>query len=152
MTCAAEAAGSDASAHVRLLRRIGERLEAAHALADRSRGYLARADAAAIEQATAELETVGQEFKVLVEEYGRLPAPESRSAAERGVARERGALAALTERLARDSAVAGGLLERMLTVSRGLLGLVSLARDGTYLPTGRAAEFAPQGLRLRERL
>ena len=53
--------------------------------------------------------------------------------------------------LARSSALTGGLLERMVSVSRGLLDLLALSKDGTYHRSGRVAEPAASGVKLLER-
>jgi hypothetical protein len=138
-----------------LLRQLTRRLDATYDLAATVRELLPGGDPAEIDAATARLETVTQEFKVLVEELRRLPADAAASADEATldeIDRERAALEASAARLARSSAITGGLLERMVGVSRGLLDLLAIARDGTYRPDGRASDLSPRGVRLQERV
>jgi len=59
-------------------------------------------------------------------------------------------LEATASRLARSSAISGGVLERMVTIRRGLLALVSEATGGSYESSGRAKELDPHGVRLRQ--
>jgi hypothetical protein len=129
---------------------LRQRLESIEALSGDVRRALVRADTAAIEDATARVETLAQEFKLLAEEYGRLTRAGAEVSDDFRVAASRAALCETTLRLARSSAVAGGLLARMVQLSRGLLSVLSTAREGTYLPTGRAPELAVEGIRLRE--
>jgi len=132
----------------RLLGELRQRLEQAHGLAQEFRGRLTAGEAGEIEAATARLETLAQEFKTLAEEYVRLETlhPEDD---DRSVAEERAALRDAVAGLARSSAIAGGLLERMVAVSRGRLGMLGTATSG-YLPSGRGSEPDPRGRRLRE--
>jgi hypothetical protein len=133
-----------------VLERLRGRLESAHDLAVRVRERLPAGDVAEIESATAQLETVAQEFKVLAEEYDRLPPFDPGTEDEAAVAAARASLESTAARIARSAAVAGGLLERMVAISRGLLGLLGSASDGTYSREGRAKEPDARGLRLRE--
>jgi len=132
----------------RLLGELRQRLEQAHGLAQEVRGRMTAGETAEIELATARLETLAQEFKVLAEEYARLEAA-GPTVDSRSVARERAALRDAVAGLARSSAIAGGLLERMVAVSRGRLGMLGTATSG-YLPSGRASEPDPRGRRLKE--
>jgi hypothetical protein len=141
--------GAGRVVHAALLRQLCERLESAHALTVAAQEALSRADAGGIDDARARLETVLTEFKVLCEEYDRLGAPAPSLVP--ALAAEERALEAAAARLARASAVAGGVLERMVHVTRRVLDLMALAKEGTYLPSGRAPELAPRGLRLQER-
>ncbi|MCP3979342.1 MAG: hypothetical protein GY716_08440 [bacterium] len=146
MASPAESEAGAAAGH--LLLELVDRLTAAETLATTVRSCLQRGDASGIESATARLETTVQEFKLLAQEYARLAVDPD--AAE--LADGRAALEAAATRLARGSAMTGGLLERMLTVSRGLLGLLSGATDGTYLESGRTREPGTRGARLWERI
>jgi hypothetical protein len=47
--------------------------------------------------------------------------------------------------------VSGGLLERLVTMSRRLLSALGSAKGETYLATGQTRESSLQGLHLRER-
>ena len=132
----------------RLLGELRQRLEQAHGLAQDVRGCMTAGEATEIEVATARLETLAQEFKTLAEEYARLEAS-GPTAESRDVARERAALQDAVAGLARSSAIAGGLLERMVAVSRGRLGMLGTATSG-YLPSGRASDPDPRGRRLGE--
>ena len=140
-----------AGARTRLAEHLRQRLEAAGDLAAGVREDLAAGNVAGIERSTSRLETIGQEFKVLAEEFTRFPPLEPEAEASYRASREWIALEATAARLARSSAVTGGLLERMVVISRGLLGLLSAANDGTYQSTGRDSDYPPLGLRLRER-
>lgn len=135
----------------RLLRQLTGRLDAARELASAVRLRLAHGDPAEIDAATARLETLTEEFKLLAEEYDRLPRSADDEAHE-GLNRERSAMESAAAGLARSSAVTGGLLERMVAVSRGLLDLLALAKDGTYDSSGRASEPSARGVKLQERV
>jgi hypothetical protein len=139
-----------AEAQAGVLEGLRQRLESIETLSGDVRRALVRTDTAAIEDATARVETLAQEFKLLAEEYGRLTRAGVEVSDDFRVAAARAALRETTLRLARSSAVAGGLLARMVQLSRGLLSVLSTAREGTYLPSGRAAEPAVEGVRLRE--
>jgi hypothetical protein len=69
-----------------------------------------------------------------------LVAPANRFAAE----------TASAELAAWPSAVAGGLLARMIHVSRGRFDLFNNVKDGTYQRNGRSSDFDARGLRLKE--
>jgi hypothetical protein len=139
------------AARVRLIDELGKRLEVADRLTGTVRGALLRGDAESIESGCARLEALAAEFKVLVEEHRRLAAAGRDAAEGAEVAKARDTLRATVVRLSRSSAVSSGLLERMLTLRRGLLSLASAVAGGSYLPTGRSTEFEPQGTRLRQR-
>jgi hypothetical protein len=109
---------------------------------------LHRGDSRAIESGTARLETVLLEFKLLADEHGRLP--QRRDDADPAVRHARIALERTATRLARSAAVTGGLLERLVRVSRKLVDTFQAAGGETYLPTGRTRETPFRGLRLRE--
>jgi hypothetical protein len=133
----------------RLLEQLRQRLELADDLATDVRQALAEGDAPRIEAATARMETVTQEFKVLAEEYGRLGLDEGEER-EPELTRARRKFRETALRLARSSALAGGLLGRLIALSRGLESLLVSGRDGTYLPSGRVSDSGTKGLRLRE--
>lgn len=149
MASTAESTSGDVG-RARLLEQLRQRLESVHELTRAMQQHLLAGEAERIEEAGAQLQTVAQEFKILVEEYERLPAtaPDEQEAPRTLAARQ--ALEATTTRLARSSAMAGTLLERMVTVGRGLLGLLAGAKDGTYRSDGRGPELDPRGVRLRE--
>ncbi len=150
MKLAADPSGQRGGAQFELLDGLRRRLETAEELTLAMRAGLARADEAAIELATARLETLALEYKVLAGEYRR--AREQQSLDADPDERVGGALVALEEtatRIARSSAIGGGLLERMVAMSRSLLDALN-ARGGTYLPSGRSIDFESRGLRLRE--
>ena len=134
----------------RLLEQLRHRLECAHELALAVRGQLARGATGEIIDGSARLETVAQEFKLLVEEYERLPPTGPDVATDRNVARARLELGETAARIARSSALAGGLLERLIAVSRGRLDLFGAAQDGTYSRDGRIPELDARGARLKE--
>jgi hypothetical protein len=143
---------SDSLVRCSLLRQLRERLELVHDLSAEVRLALTGGDAAKIDDAAAQMETIAQEFKLLAQEYDRLPPHGADETADGPVERERKALAETAERIARSAAVNGGLLERLLTLSRGLIGLFGAATDGTYQSTGRSSELPASGLRLREQV
>ncbi len=141
---------ADPSARVvTLLEQLAQRLDCARDIAVDMQAQLVRGGTAEIEAGIARIETVAQEFKLLVEEYGRLPESAVRSE-ETAVARR--ALNRSAARIARSSAISGGLLERMIHISRRRLDLLNNAGEGTYLSNGRATEFDARGLRLKERV
>jgi hypothetical protein len=131
----------------KLLAELTERLGLAEALAHEMRRSLVATDAAAIEAATAKAHNTALEFKLLADEYRRLPKD---GAPSDELARAQAELEAAALRLARSAALGGGLLERMTTLRRGLLALLSEATGGTYLPSGRSSEVRALGVRVRE--
>lgn len=134
---------------VELLEGLRERLERAEALAAEVRRALGRADAEAIEAATARLETLGLEFKLLDAEYRRIPTPAD-GPSDREHERARAAFEVAATRLARSAATSSGLLERLVAMSRGLSATLQAALGETYRPTGRTREATLAGLRLRK--
>ena len=135
----------------RLLTALEERHEEADRLTTSVRSALLRGDADSIEASRARLEALAAEFKVLVEEQKRLQAAADGAPEDPRLTAARAALRETVARLARSSAISCGVLERMVTLRRGLLSLAAAAAGESYLPTGRAPEFAPQGMRLRQR-
>jgi hypothetical protein len=132
-----------------LLEQLARRLDCAHDIALATQDQMAHASTADIEASIARLETVAQEFKLLFEEYERLPATtESTPRVDAAQNQFRDSVA----RVARSSAICGGLLERMIVVSRRRLDLLNHATDGTYSSQGRTTEFDARGLRLKERV
>ncbi|MBZ5637226.1 MAG: hypothetical protein LAO51_00565 [Acidobacteriia bacterium] len=140
-----------ATTRARLISGLEERLLEADRLTESVRGALLRGDAESIETSRARLEALAAEFKVLVEELRRHQAAADGAPEDPRLTAARGALRATVARLARSSAISCGVLERMVTLRRCLLSLASAAAGESYLPTGRAKEFAPQGMRLRQR-
>lgn len=134
----------------RLTDQLRERLESAHELAAASREWLKRGDAGEIEAGTARLRSTAEEFKLLVAEFERLPALPADEARDSRLVRAHAELAATVSRLARSSAVSGGLLERLITVARGRLNLLTASKDGTYRPSGESSQPEPRGVRLKE--
>lgn len=135
----------------RLLDQLRRRLDLAHELALAVQRQLGRSDVAAIEAATARLQSTVEEFKVLFEELERLLPSMDREAARHPrmlLAREE--FEATLSRVARSSAVAGGLLVRIVAITRGRLGVLSTVADGTYLSTGESSPLRPRGVRLKE--
>jgi hypothetical protein len=134
----------------RLLDRLRERLEAAEALTLEVRDGLRSADAPAIEDATSRLETLALEFRVLEQEYRRLPEPREDSLESSLVEHSRSELEQAALRIARSAAVGSGLLERLVAVSRNLVATLSPEPGESYLPNGRAREQRFEGFRLKE--
>lgn len=132
-----------------LLADLRTRLEAAHSLSESMRASLRSGSAEEIEAMSARLETAALEFKLLVEEYRRAEEAEP-SGDDEGVADAKRELEEAASRLARGSAISSGVLERMVTIRRGLLALVADATGEVYESTGRAKEIAPKGVRLRQ--
>ena len=145
-----DSAGTAAN-QARLLSELNARLEEAERLTDAVRSAIVAAETDAIDSHRARLETLAVETKVLVDELGRLAAANLKADDDPRVESARATLERTATRLARASAVSSGLLERMVTLRRGLHATVAAATGGNYLPTGRTAEFAPRGLRLRQR-
>ncbi len=146
-----EAAEARDAAEARLLGQLRASLERAVALAARVRQALIRGDVEAIETATAQLASVAEAFKALAAAYADDP-DSRRSDGTRppGVLRARAALRDAVARLARQAAVDGALLERFVQHSQTLLGIVTGQGSEAYLPSGRAAETLPEGLKLTE--
>jgi hypothetical protein len=131
---------------VELLGRLRERLERAAGLEHDMRASLRLADAAGIESATCRLETVALEIRLIAAELARLPevgrAPE--------LDRARAELDRTATRLARSSAVGGGLLERLVGMARRFTAAID-ADTETYLGSGAVRERSVRGLRLEEK-
>ena len=147
--------GADTSAkrpsRAQLLDRIREMLEQAGGLGAAMREGLKRADVESIEGATSRLQTLALEFKLLEAEYRRLPVGRDEAPADRvELARSRARLEQAATRLARSAAVVGGLLERMVAMSRNLLAALDAAAGESYLPNGLTRESRAKGIRLRE--
>ncbi|HEU4402767.1 MAG TPA: hypothetical protein VFT43_11740 [Candidatus Polarisedimenticolia bacterium] len=138
-------------AQARLLEQLAERLEAAEGLCGEMRAALSRAESQPIEAATARLATIVLEARLLAEEYRRLAESGAVVSDDERVVRARAALEQSAARLIRSSALSSGLLERLVTLQRGLLSILGCSAIDAYLPSGRAPEFAPRGLRLTER-
>jgi hypothetical protein len=148
MPSIAEAAHASPAPRALLLERLRDRLEEAAALTVDMQHDLHRGDSRAIESGTSRLETVLLEFKLLAEEHGRLPLrPGDADPAE---CRARLELERTATRLARSAAVTGGLLERLVRVSRKIIDTFQAAGGETYLPSGRTRETPFRGLHLRE--
>jgi hypothetical protein len=130
---------------------LRERLEQAGSLTADVRDALKRADGRGIEAATSRLETLALELKLLHAEYRRLPA-EDAGRDEPALTHARAALEAAATRLARSSAAGGGLLERLVTMSRNLIGTVQAARGETYEASGHTRDLPVEGLRLRKQV
>jgi hypothetical protein len=130
-----------------LLADLTTRLDAARSLSESMRASLRSGSAEEIDAMTARLETAALEFKVLVDEYKR---GAEASGTDEETADARRGLAEAASRLARSSALSSGVLERLVTIRRGLLSLVADATGEAYESTGRAKEIAPKGVRLRQ--
>lgn len=144
-------AADSSGARARLLDALSVRIDEATALTSAMREGLARADAASIEEATVRLGTVTLEFRVLADEHARLGPPGDRDVDDPGYRRSAARFEDSVLALARAAAVAGGMLERMVTIGRRLLSALGAPQGGSYLPTGRAASLDAGGLGLQER-
>jgi len=142
--------GGSAAARARILGQLTERLCAVESGARELRPLLIAGDAAAIDAATARAHNIILEFKLLADEYRRLPAVDRAAAVDPVLAGARAGLEAAATRLARSAAISGGLLERLAALQRGLLALVAEAAGQDYEPSGRRAEWRAEGLRIRE--
>ncbi len=131
-----------------LLDQISRRLTCATEIAVDARGRLIHAGGDGIEADIARIETVAQELKLLIEEYERLPAEQVED--EPGAAQAQRRLEQTIAGLARSSAISGGLLERLILISRRRFDLLGTATEGTYLSNGRVSEFDARGVRLKE--
>jgi len=147
MACSAD----PTSAHLApLLEQLRERLESAHELALVMREQLVRGATDEMVDCTARLETVTQEFKLIAEEYRRLRSDAPHGEADPRLVQARRELELAAARIARSSALSGGLLERLVAVSRGRLDLFGAARNGTYARDGRVSELDARGARIKE--
>ena len=137
------------STRAQLLHRLRERLEAVNLLNVEMHRSLKEGDAAAIHDASSRLETLLLEFKLLHGEYQRLPEP---AVGDRAFDNARKQLEISAIQLARSTAIGGGLLERLIHMSRMLIGAIasSASSGDAYDPTGKTPELTGDGLRLRE--
>lgn len=145
MSSSAEAA-SPAAPRTELVDRLRERLERAESLSTRFHEALKQADAERIREATDKLETLALEFKLLHAEYRKVP---DDAPAEPSLERARGELENVATRLARGSAANSALLERLISVSRGLADSVRQVQGDSYVATGEPQRPELPGLRLR---
>lgn len=132
----------------RVLDMLRERLEGAERLHAEMADALKRGDATAIDTATSRLETLLLEFKVLRQGLDRSATATSRD--DRELDRAREAFESTAVRLARSSAISGGLLTRLVEMSRRLSAAIESARGADYMPSGRPSESGRRGLRLEE--
>lgn len=130
----------------RLVDELCRRLVGAAELDRQMRAALRNGDADAIDGATARLETLALESKLLAAEFGRAPAGDLD---ELRAARTR--LDQTLTDLARSTAIDGALLARLIQINRRLIELIH-GTEETYGPTGRAQEARVDGLRLRQRV
>lgn len=135
---------------VRVLGQLREHLETAEDLTRSMRQSLVQGDVDSIHTATSRLETVALEYKLLAREILAMSSDGEDGADDPGVAEARFALEEVATRVACSSAVAGGMLERMVMVSRNLLSLLGGSSAEGYTPSGRGAEYSPTGLRMTE--
>jgi hypothetical protein len=136
----------DRSAEAELLDRLRQRLERAAGLEHDMRASLKRADVAGIETATSRLETVALEVRLVAAELDRLP----RTSGAPDVERARVELDRTATRLARSAAVGGGLLHRLVGMTRRFTAALD-ADTEPYLSSGAVRERALHGLRLEEK-
>ncbi len=139
-----------ATPRAELLDRLRERLEQAELLTGEMQQGLQRADSHTIEAASARLDTLALEFKLLHAEYSRLPKVDE-TTTEPGLATARAGLDRTATRLARSAAIGGGLLERLVALTSKLIGTLQTAGGETYLASGKTRELPFEGLRLREK-
>jgi hypothetical protein len=141
--------GGEAQGEVRaraaLLDRLRERLEIVASLEHEMRASLGRGDARAIDDTTSRLETVALEVRLLAAELERLPGATGGA----GLDVARAELDRTAMRLARSSAVGGGLLERLIALTRKFTAALD-ADTETYSGNGGVRERPMRGLRLEE--
>jgi hypothetical protein len=113
---------------------------------------LARGDTDSIHSATSRLETIVLEYKLLAREFLAMAPADGEDPEDPDLAVARRSLEEVATRVACSSAVTGGLLERMVTVSRNLLSMLAGSNADGYTPSGRCAEYSPTGLRITERI
>ncbi len=137
-----------------LLDEFRERLHEAMTLTDTVRASLLDGDEETILEATARLRTVAVEYKVLSEEYARLDRAAEQAPDEdpENLERARAELEQVAIQAVRAGAIAGGLLERLVRMSRALIDAVSAEAGTGYLPTGRPAHGDFGATNLRERV
>ncbi len=129
------------------LRLLAERLESASALTDEMRQGLLRGESETIDAATARLQTVATECRILEEELRRIADrpwtdPEWEQA---HLEFER-----MATRLARHGAIHGGMLHGLVHLTRRLLEAFGDVRGDGYSRSGRAPEAPFEGLHLEE--
>ncbi len=146
----ADATTSAGGSRVEMIDRLRVRLEQVADLSTRMRTALRRADAPAIDRATSRLETLALEFKLLHDELMRVPADDDGTAETASEREARARLIDATTALTRSAAVHGGLLERLVTMSNGLVGLIQTTRGTPYGADGRAGDMTGEGIHLRE--
>ena len=136
-----------------LLDELRRRLHEAVTLTELVRGALLEADEASIQDATARLRTLALEYKVLGEEYARRDRAAHEAPCEDpdNLERARGELEQAALETVRAGAIAGGLLERLVRMSRALIDAVTMEAGASYLPSGRPAHGSVGALSLRER-
>ena len=132
-----------------VLLQLNRQLESAERLTAEMRQGLRDADADAIDAAAARLRTLALECKLLHEEYRRFPV-EPMEADGPGFAEARALFERTATRLARNAAVSGGLLARLVELSRQLIESLGPAGGDTYMPSGRTRENPVGGVGLRE--
>ena len=132
-----------------VLLQLSCRLEAAERLTAEMRAGLRDADAEAIDDAASRLRTLALECKLLHEEFQRCPA-EAAGTTDSGLARASVRFEQTATRLAREAAVSGGLLERLVELSRRLIATIGTPEGDTYMASGRKREHPVGGVDLRE--
>jgi hypothetical protein len=132
-----------------LLDQLRVRLDAAEKLTAAVQRGLRDADASGIEEATARLETLLLEFRLLEQEYRRLPST-TRETDDPKLNRARTDLERAAVRIARSAAVGSGMLARLVAVSRSLIASMGPALGESYRPDGLPREMPFEGLRLKE--
>jgi hypothetical protein len=140
------------SSRASVLGAIAIRLTQAEALGVEVRRGLAGGDAETIDAATARLETLIIELRLLQAEWSRLPATLGAATTSAELTAARRELDEAMTRLARSAAVHGGLLERLVGLSRRLLEALGQTDGETYLPSGRSRELPVDGLQLRQQV
>lgn len=140
------------SSRASVLGAIAVRLIQAEALGVEVRRGLAGGDAESIDAATARLETLIIELRLLQAEWSRLPAMLGAEAASSELIAARHELDEAMTRLARSAAIHGGLLERLVGLSRRLLETLGQSDGEAYLPSGRSRELPVDGLQLRQQV
>jgi len=134
-----------------VLRQLQGHLESAEELTRIMRHGLARGDVEAIHVATSRLESVALEFKLLAREVLATPAAGEADEIDPELSDARRSLEKVATRVACSSAVASGVLERLVMVSRSILAQFGGHGGDTYLPSGKNSEGALRGVRMTER-
>jgi hypothetical protein len=143
--------GPETAVRANLMNGLRERLDAVEPLCASIRRALAAGDASSIESATARLETIALEVRVLADEFRRLPVPGRVEAADEALVAASRALRESALVLARSAAVTHGFLDRTIALRRGLLAAIASATGEGYLPTGRPTDLPDRSVRLRQR-